>query len=103
LERRGYHVLGCSNGREALECARQHPSSIHLLITDAVMPEMGGAELAAQFADSHPGVPVLCMSGYSAMVWPGAAAEASYLQKPFTPAVLLTRVRALLDSCQTAR
>jgi PAS domain S-box-containing protein len=97
LERRGYRVLGCSNGREAIERARQHPSSIHLLITDAVMPEMGGAELAAQFADCRPGVPVLCMSGYSAMVWPGANAEASYLQKPFTPAALLTRVRALLD------
>src|ERR1035437_5806082 len=60
-------------------------------------PDMGGAELAAQFADCRPGVPVLCMSGYSAMVWPGADAEASYLQKPFTPEALLTRVRALLD------
>jgi CheY-like chemotaxis protein len=97
LERRGYRVLECSNGREAIERARQHPGSIHLLITDAVMPEMGGAELAAQFADCRPGVPVLCMSGYSSMVWPGADTEASYLQKPFTPAVLLTRVRALLD------
>jgi DNA-binding response OmpR family regulator len=62
------------------------------------MPEMGGAELSTLFADCRPGVPVLCMSGYSAMVWPGAeAAEASYLQKPFTPAALLTRVRTLLD------
>jgi FixJ family two-component response regulator len=67
------------------------------LITDAVMPEMGGAELAAQFLDSYPGVPVLCMSGYSDIVWPEVDDEASYIQKPFTPAVLLTRVRALLD------
>jgi PAS domain S-box-containing protein len=98
LERRGYRVLGCRNGREAIEQARRHPGSIHLLITDAVMPEMGGAELSTLFAGCRPGVPVLCMSGYSAMVWPGAeAAEASYLQKPFTPSALLTRVRTLLD------
>ena len=104
LERRGYRVLACCNGREAIERARQHPGAIHLLITDAVMPEMGGAELAAQFADCHPGVPVLCMSGYSAMVWPGAeAAEASFLQKPFTPAALLMRVRALLDRGEASR
>ena len=104
LERRGYRVLGCCNGREAIERARKHPGAIDLLITDAVMPEMGGAELAAQFADCHPGVPVLCMSGYSAMVWPGAAAaESSYLQKPFTPAALLTRVRALLDRGEKSR
>jgi CheY-like chemotaxis protein len=104
LERRGYRVLGCCNGREAIERARQHPGAIDLLITDAVMPEMGGAELAAQFADCHPGVPVLCMSGYSAMVWPGAAAaEGSYLQKPFTPAALLMRVRALLDAVRASR
>jgi signal transduction histidine kinase/DNA-binding response OmpR family regulator len=104
LERRGYRVLGCCNGREAIERARQHPGAIDLLITDAVMPEMGGAELAAQFADCRPGVPVLCMSGYSAMVWPGAAAaESSYLQKPFTPAALLMRVRALLDRGEASR
>ncbi len=104
LERRGYRVLGCCNGREAIERARQHTGAIDLLITDAVMPEMGGAELAAQFADCRPGVPVLCMSGYSAMVWPGAeAAEASYMQKPFTPAALLTRVRALLDRVEASR
>jgi signal transduction histidine kinase/DNA-binding response OmpR family regulator len=104
LERRGYRVLGCCNGREAIERARQHPGAIDLLITDAVMPEMGGAELAAQFADCRPGVPVLCMSGYSAMVWPGAdAAGAGFLQKPFTPVALLMRVRALLDRGEASR
>jgi two-component system, cell cycle sensor histidine kinase and response regulator CckA len=102
LEKYGYRVLPCANGREAIECARRHPVPIHLLITDAVMPDMGGAELAALFADSHPDVPVLCISGYSAKVWPGADTEANYLQKPFTPAVLLTRVRALLDRVAVA-
>jgi two-component system cell cycle sensor histidine kinase/response regulator CckA len=97
LEQHGYRVLECSNSLEAIEIMRQNPASIHLLLTDAVMPEVGGAELAAQFAVARPGVPVLCMSGYSDLVWPGAAAEGRYLQKPFTPAALLTRVRAMLD------
>jgi len=97
LEHHGYRVLECSNGREAIERALQHPGSIHLLITDAVMPEMGGAELAGHFADCRPGVPVLCITGDSSAVWPGVASETGCLQKPFTPAALLTRVRALLD------
>jgi two-component system cell cycle sensor histidine kinase/response regulator CckA len=97
LEQHGYRVLECSNGPEAIERARQNPASIQLLLTDAVMPEMGIAELVAQFAACRPGVPVLRMSGYSDLVWPGVDAEASYLQKPFTPAALLARVRALLD------
>jgi two-component system cell cycle sensor histidine kinase/response regulator CckA len=97
LERHGYRVLVCSNGREAIECARQHAGSIDLLITDAIMPEMGGAELAERFADCRPGVPVLCMCGDGGTVWPGVASEASCLRKPFTPAALLLHVRALLD------
>jgi PAS domain S-box-containing protein len=97
LENHGYRVLECSNGLEAIERARQHPDAIHLLLTDAVMPEMGGEELAAQFAACRPGVPVLCMFAYAGTVWPGATVEGSCLQKPFTAAVLLTRVRALLD------
>jgi signal transduction histidine kinase len=97
LQQRGYRVLECSNGREAIEQARRYPGSIHLLIADAVMPEMGGAQLAVQFADCRPGVPVLCISGDSDKAWPEAAAETGCLQKPFAPEVLLTRVRALLD------
>ena len=97
LEQHGYRVLECSNGLEAIERTRQHPDAIHLLLTDAVMPEMGGAELAAQFSACHPGVPVLCMSGYGGFVWPNATSDGDTLQKPFTPAVLLSRVRALLD------
>jgi two-component system cell cycle sensor histidine kinase/response regulator CckA len=98
LEQYGYRVLECSNGLEAMERARHYPASIHLLLTDLVMPGMGGAELAAQFSACHPGVPVLCLSGYSEVVWPLAAG--SFLQKPVTPAVLLTRVRALLDHAE---
>ena len=67
------------------------------------MPEMAGAELVAQFTACRPGVPVLRMSGYSELVWPEADGEASYLQKPFTPATLLARVRALLDRVEVPR
>jgi len=98
LEQYGYRVLECSNGLEAMERARQYPASIHLLVTDLVMPGMGGAELAAQFSACRPGVPVLCLSGYSEVVWPRGAG--SFLEKPVTPGVLLTRVRALLDHAE---
>jgi two-component system cell cycle sensor histidine kinase/response regulator CckA len=97
LEAKGYRVLECSTGIEAIERARQHPDPIHLLLTDTVMPDMGGAELVAQFAACRPGVAVLCMYGDSSLVWPGVAVEGSCLQKPFTAAVLLTCVRASLD------
>ena len=100
LEQHGYQVLACSNGREAIERARQHPATIHLLLTDAVMPEMGGGELVAQFAASHPDVPVLFMSAYLDQVWPGPVAVGNYLSKPFSPAVLLSRVREVLDHLQ---
>jgi two-component system, cell cycle sensor histidine kinase and response regulator CckA len=98
LEQHGYRVLECSNGLEAMERARHYPASIDLLLTDLVMPEMGGAELAEQFSACRPGVPVLCLSGYSEVVWPLGAG--SFLEKPVTPAVLLTRVRTLLDHAE---
>jgi two-component system cell cycle sensor histidine kinase/response regulator CckA len=103
LERHGYRVLECSNGVEGIDRARRHPASIHLLLTDAIMPEMSGSELAAEFAACRPGIPVLCMSGYNDLVWPEAAAGSSYIQKPFTPAALLTRVRAALDHVEEPR
>jgi FixJ family two-component response regulator len=81
-----------------MDRARQYPASIHLLVTDLVMPGMGGAELAAQFSACRPGVPVLCLSGYSEVVWPRGAG--SFLEKPVTSTVLLTRVRALLDHAE---
>jgi two-component system, cell cycle sensor histidine kinase and response regulator CckA len=98
LAQYGYRVLECSNGLEAMERARHYPASIDLLLTDLVMPGMGGAELAEQFSACRPGVPVLCLSGYSEVVWPPGAG--SFLEKPVTPAVLLTRVRTLLDHAE---
>jgi two-component system, cell cycle sensor histidine kinase and response regulator CckA len=96
LRRHGYTVLEASNGYEALGVARQHPGMIHLLVADAVMPQLGGLELSRQFRASRPGTPVLCMSGYSDRIWPEDNVPASYIQKPFTPAALLAKIRELL-------
>jgi CheY-like chemotaxis protein len=62
------------------------------------MPEMGGAEFAAQFGAEHPGIPVLFMSGYTNHLGRREEVGAGYLQKPFTSASLLTQVRAVLDA-----
>jgi CheY-like chemotaxis protein len=97
LERHGYTIVAASNGREALMAARQHPGEIQLLLTDVVMPQMGGAELAAAFAAARPEARILCMSGYSERLWPGAQAGRNYIQKPFTPSGLLRQVREVLD------
>ena len=96
LEDKGYQVVEASNGNQALEAARRHPGPIHLLLTDIVMPEMGGVDLVGQFNSLRPHVPVLCMSGYSERLWRKGDLT-GYLQKPFTPLMLLTQVRTLLD------
>ena len=98
LKQRGYTVLAASNGREALEMARKEAGPIHLVISDVVMPEMGGAEFAVQFGAEHPGIPVLFISGYTDHLARREQKGAGYLQKPFTSASLLTQVRAVLDA-----
>jgi two-component system cell cycle sensor histidine kinase/response regulator CckA len=98
LERQGYTVLEASNGREALELAQQHRGPIHLLLTDIVMPEMGGVDLVSEFGAARCQVPALCMSGYTDRVW--RQGEFGYLQKPFTPTGLLTQLRAILDAAE---
>ena len=101
LERKGYVVLEASNGTQALETAHVHRGPIHLLLTDLVMPEMGGFDLVGEFGSLRPQVPVLCMSGYSERLWRKGNLT-SYLQKPFTPVMLLSQVRSLLDIGETA-
>jgi CheY-like chemotaxis protein len=102
LERYGYTVLDAANGREALASAAAYGRPIHLLLTDSVMPEMGGAELAGLFQSAHPGIPVLCMSGYADRPWVPFAAEVRHIQKPFTAETLLVRIRSLLQASQSA-
>jgi PAS domain S-box-containing protein len=97
LERYGYIVVEASNGAEALSTARSHPGPIHMLLTDIIMPTMGGVELAEKFHAEFPSVPVLFMSGYADQIMRHWNALTAYIQKPFTLSDLLTQVRDLLD------
>jgi two-component system, cell cycle sensor histidine kinase and response regulator CckA len=101
LERRGYLVLEATNGKAAMEAALRHQGRIGLLLTDVVMPEVGGMELAAQFAAAFPEVPVLFMSGYNERLR-RREMELNFIQKPFTPAILLNEVRRVLDTARGA-
>jgi CheY-like chemotaxis protein len=99
LARRGYRVLAASSGEEALRLAEGHPGTIHLLVTDVVMPRMTGPELSTRLAALRPGIKVLFMSGYTdgAIVEHGLLPPGSeFLQKPATPDALLEKVRKLL-------
>ena len=98
LTKSGYTVLTAPNGREALALLRQHSGKVHLLLADVSMPEMGGVELAHNFAAEYPGVPILLMSGYAEGLWDRDDLPAGYLQKPFTSATLLAGVRGVMQA-----
>ena len=101
LRTQGYNVLVASNGLDALAAARDHADDrIHLLLADLVMPLMGGQEFTRRFRAIHPEAKVLYTSGYhdDAIVHHGGfEADAGFMRKPFTQAVLANRVRELLD------
>ena len=101
LTRTGYKVIVAASGPEALEAARRHEGHIDLLLTDVIMPQMPGTEVAKQMASLWPGIRVLFMSGYaqpmlgsSGKLEPGVA----LLEKPFVEPVLLARVREVLQT-----
>jgi DNA-binding response OmpR family regulator len=101
LEEEGYTMLVASNGREALSICEQHEGKIDLLITDVVMPEISGRELAERITHDCPKMKVLFMSDYTddAIVRHGVLEEgAFFLQKPFTPDDLSRKVRAVLEA-----
>ena len=92
---RGYLVLSAGRPSEAVQLAEQLPGPIHLLVTDMVMPEMGGPSLARQLIALRPEMAVLYMSGYT----DSTVGEGSlFLQKPFTPDTIARSVRAALDA-----
>jgi PAS domain S-box-containing protein len=106
LEDKGYVVLAAGTGAEALKIAAAHDGSIHLLLTDVVMPGMSGREVAERLTKTRPATPVLFMSGYmdEAIGHHGPSlAGARILQKPFTAATLARRVRETLAAAPTDR
>ena len=101
LQNKGYTVLEAHHGHEALQLCKDHQGPIHLMVTDVVMPDMSGRELAERLISLRPELRVLFMSGYpdKAIVHHGVlGAGTAFLQKPFTLSALECKVRDLLDA-----
>jgi two-component system, cell cycle sensor histidine kinase and response regulator CckA len=98
LERWGYTVLEARNGEEALAAAERHGNEIDLVVSDIVMPEMGGAELVDRLRERLPQVPIILMSGYSEEeLAVGVRHKATgFLEKPFSPEALTRKIREVL-------
>ncbi len=104
LQQHGYKVLDAENGEDALRVSQAHEGPIHLMITDVVMPRMGGKEAAERLQAFYPRMKVIYMSGYTdnAIVEHGVLAPGlNFLQKPFTPESLARKVREMLDKSQS--
>jgi CheY-like chemotaxis protein len=100
LESEGYFIIEAAGGEEALSAAGSRNADVALLVTDVVMPRMGGRELARELKDKYPTVEVLFISGYTAnaIVHHNILdAGLDFLQKPFSSRELLRKVRAMLD------
>ena len=101
LEMNGFRVLEALDVADAGRLAQTHPGPIDLLITDVVMPGVSGPELARRLRAHRPGLRVLCMSGYPESEdrrIDGEAGWTAWLQKPFTPDVLMRKVRDCLTT-----
>jgi two-component system cell cycle sensor histidine kinase/response regulator CckA len=101
LTRAGYDVLKAGEGAEAMALSRQHAGVIQVLVTDLVMPRMNGSDLAQRLMAERPGIRVLFISGYdrdSAHVVGPQGPGTDFIEKPFSPELLLERVGRLLES-----
>jgi two-component system, cell cycle sensor histidine kinase and response regulator CckA len=106
LQRKGYEVLQANDGDHALRIADEHKNPIHLLVTDIVMPNVGGRELARRLTKARPNMKVLFMSGYPdhvSLSGEVGGEHAAVLQKPFMLDTLARKVRGLLDEGEATR
>jgi CheY-like chemotaxis protein len=97
----GYRVLTASNGLAGIAVARSHPETIHLLLSDFVMPKMGGRELASELRRTMPQLKVIFLSGYAGHAVSASDLElgdARFLPKPLSLEVLAKTVREVLDA-----
>ena len=100
LVQNGYAVLEARDGRDALRVCEAHPEPIQLVLTDLVMPNMKGADLAERLRLARPGLRILLMSGYAdePVVQRLGRNSMAFLPKPFTSVELVKKVRQVLDS-----
>lgn len=98
LQQHGYTVLAAAAPEEAIALCAAHPGEIHLMLTDVVMPQMNGCELAHLLARERPGMYVILMSGYTQDATILDDGNLPFLRKPFTPAALTRKIRQVLDS-----
>ncbi|MBF0232690.1 MAG: response regulator, partial [Desulfamplus sp.] len=106
LEKKGYMLISAATPWEALEKADTHSGTIDLLMTDVVMPEMNGRDLAKKITVLYPGIRLLFMSGYTAdvIVRKGVLDEGvEFIQKPFSMTEMTIKVREVLDVTLTAK
>jgi hypothetical protein len=102
LARHGYRVISVASGPEAIAVSNRRQDDIHLLVTDVIMPQMPGKEVADRLSVLRPDIRVLYLSGYAQPVLASRGtlqAGVALLQTPFSEAVLLCKVREVLDAC----
>ncbi len=100
LQNYGYQLISASEGVQALKAAKSYTKTIHLLLTDVVMPNMSGKELAKKIHEIYPDIKICYMSGYTdnAIVRHGVLDKGVHLiQKPFSPPELAQKVREVLE------
>jgi CheY-like chemotaxis protein len=101
LTRNGYHVLAAANGPEALDILGRHQGQVQVLLTDVVMPQMPGKQLADKVRAAHPGIGVLFMSGYTQGLLSAQGIldrDVHLIEKPFDRATLLTKLNEVLHT-----
>jgi len=101
LRRKGYSVIDAPTGADAIRMIESHAEPVDLLVTDVMMPGIGGRELYQYLSSRHPDMKVLFVSGYTDEVFYGTNVGMAFLAKPFLLDTLARRVRDILDSDQT--